>query len=415
MIAHLGEEYHFKVVTRNTDYTDTLPYPGIVPDGWTSQQGFEGYYISRQRLNRKSIRHLLQSTAYDLVYINGIYSWYFSLLPLLLSRKHGKPVVVSARGMLSSQALGVKSLKKTLFLKMAQRLNLYNHVCFHATNEKEAGDIRSLFGKDTCVKIAPNLPVKMEHRFAAKIKKPGDLVLISIARISPEKNTLYALQTLKNLPQDDRTTIQFDMYGPVYDQDYWGECRKIIEFLPSNIHVNYHGSISREEISGKFNLSHFLLMPTRGENFGHTILESLQSGCPVIISDRTPWRKLENVVVSRKSQVVSERQEEEHDDRRRRKEDHSPQTTTHSEQAEGVASRKLQIVSRIQKGDSIKSAAGVGWDIPLEDPGKFTEIIQKALWMDQQEYEAMSVRAYEYAMEVSHDKVVVEKNRELFG
>lgn len=37
-----------------------------------------------------------------------------------------------------------------------------------------------------------------------------------------------------------------------------------------------------------------LLMPTLGENFGHVIPEALISGCPVLISDRTPWRELES-------------------------------------------------------------------------------------------------------------------------
>ena len=31
-------------------------------------------------------------------------------------------------------------------------------------------------------------------------------------------------------------------------------------------------------------------MPTRGENFGHAIFESLQVGTPVLLSDQTPWR-----------------------------------------------------------------------------------------------------------------------------
>jgi glycosyltransferase involved in cell wall biosynthesis len=34
-------------------------------------------------------------------------------------------------------------------------------------------------------------------------------------------------------------------------------------------------------------------LPTRGENFGHVISESLQAGCPVLISDQTPWQGLE--------------------------------------------------------------------------------------------------------------------------
>jgi glycosyltransferase involved in cell wall biosynthesis len=38
--------------------------------------------------------------------------------------------------------------------------------------------------------------------------------------------------------------------------------------------------------------SHFFVLPTLGENFGHAIVEAWQSGIPVVISDRTPWRGL---------------------------------------------------------------------------------------------------------------------------
>ena len=35
--------------------------------------------------------------------------------------------------------------------------------------------------------------------------------------------------------------------------------------------------------------------PTLGENYGHVIYEALDSGCPVLISDQTPWRGLSEV------------------------------------------------------------------------------------------------------------------------
>jgi glycosyltransferase involved in cell wall biosynthesis len=35
-----------------------------------------------------------------------------------------------------------------------------------------------------------------------------------------------------------------------------------------------------------------MLLPTLGENFGHSIIEALSAGLPVIISNRTPWKNL---------------------------------------------------------------------------------------------------------------------------
>jgi glycosyltransferase involved in cell wall biosynthesis len=37
-----------------------------------------------------------------------------------------------------------------------------------------------------------------------------------------------------------------------------------------------------------------MLMPSLTENFSYTVLESLQAGIPVLISDQTPWRDLQS-------------------------------------------------------------------------------------------------------------------------
>jgi glycosyltransferase involved in cell wall biosynthesis len=42
---------------------------------------------------------------------------------------------------------------------------------------------------------------------------------------------------------------------------------------------------------------HGVFLPSRGENFGHVILESFMAGRTVIISDQTPWRKLQELGV----------------------------------------------------------------------------------------------------------------------
>jgi glycosyltransferase involved in cell wall biosynthesis len=38
-----------------------------------------------------------------------------------------------------------------------------------------------------------------------------------------------------------------------------------------------------------------MFMPTRGENFGHIILESLQHGTPTLVSDQTPFTGCDGV------------------------------------------------------------------------------------------------------------------------
>ena len=50
----------------------------------------------------------------------------------------------------------------------------------------------------------------------------------------------------------------------------------------------------RDEIFQLFVKYDVFYFPTKGENFGQVIWESLSCGCPVLISDQTPWNNIES-------------------------------------------------------------------------------------------------------------------------
>jgi glycosyltransferase involved in cell wall biosynthesis len=65
--------------------------------------------------------------------------------------------------------------------------------------------------------------------------------------------------------------------------------------MPGNIQVRYLGSVPHSEILGIFASHDVFFFPTLAENNGYVILEALLAGCPVLLSDRTPWRGLESI------------------------------------------------------------------------------------------------------------------------
>ena len=74
---------------------------------------------------------------------------------------------------------------------------------------------------------------------------------------------------------------------------YWEKCQRIIDDLPENIQVKYNGTIGHEKVVREMASHDLFFLPTLGENFGHVIFEALAAGCPILISDQTPWRNLE--------------------------------------------------------------------------------------------------------------------------
>lgn len=351
LVEHLKEEFEFSIITRDTDYIETVPYANVKSNEWnTLPNGIKVYYISQDQLTRSTIRSLLRKSEFDSVYLNGIYSLYFTLIPLFyLRKKRDKKIVIAARGMFSEGSMSIKKTKKQFFLRAVKVLKLFDNVVFHATTEAEKHEIRAICGDRMQIRTAANLPQKEEAAPLAKREKKAETVrLVNVARIAPEKNLLYALQVLKQV----KTNVEFDFYGPVYDQEYWAECKLVLDELPQNVNANYKGSIESGKVQEMLKNYHFMFMPTTGENFGHIILQSLSAGCPVIISDQTPWKHL-----------------------------HEKNT---------------------------------GWDLPLDKMSDFAAVIDSCALMSQPEYDRMSKTAYERGLEYAHDPHLLEQNRHLF-
>jgi glycosyltransferase involved in cell wall biosynthesis len=352
LVDHLKDEFDFYIVTRDTDYCESKPYPNIISNEWnTVADGVNVFYFSQNNLTRSNIRKLLRQTTFDSVYLNGIFSLYFTLLPLYYLRKHkNKKVVIAARGMLAESALGVKKMKKRFFLRAVKTLKLFDQVIFHASTENEKEDIRKALGNSMEIKIAGNLPqLSVATENTERIKTPGMLKLVNVARIAPEKNLLLALQILHQVKEN----VSFDFYGPVYNNEYWEECKAAMKTLPPNILINYKGSLESNKVLAELDKYHMLFMPTRGENFGHIILQSLSVGCPVIISDQTPWKNLKK--------------------------------------------------------------ENVGWDLSLDDLSAFSVAIDTAAQMNQQEYNNMSQSAFVFAKKYIDNPEIIKQNRHLFN
>ncbi len=292
LVEHFCNDFDFYIVTRDTDYCENEPYHTIKSNQWnTLINGSKVYYISQSALSASLLKEICKKEDFDLAYINGVYSFYFSILPLYYLRKRHKKVILATRGMLAKSAVNVKRTKKLLFLKLSKLIGLFSGITFQASTLAEVEDIKKAFGKNAKIQLAANLPKKGSSRInPTREKISGKLKLINIARIAPEKNLKFALEILK----DVKAEINFDFYGPIYNDDYFGECTQLIKELPENILVTYKDSIESEKVNKAFQQSHAMLMPTLGENFGHIILESFVAGCPVIISNQTPWRNLES-------------------------------------------------------------------------------------------------------------------------
>lgn len=360
LVHILGDEFRFKIVTLDRDLGSNVCYPGIEPNQWRPVGKADVFYISPINITLNYLRYLINSTNYDVLYLNSFFSFDFSIKPLILRHLgliRKTKIIIAPRGEFSSGALRIRAFKKRSYLLLAKFLGLYNDVTWQASSNYEIEDITrmlqniSMSASPKSIVLAPNLSnIKCDkNETNTDKKKKGVLKAVFLSRISPKKNLDGALSMINGLNGD----ITFNIYGPIEDRSYWLKCLRIIIGLQSNINVQYKGPISHEKVVPCLSNHDLFFFPTHGENYGHVIIEAFVAGCPVIISDQTPWRNLK--------------------------------------------------------------AKGVGWDISLAQSEKFKAVLQKCVDMDDNEMKILSRCAREYGEQWAFNEKSIQLNRILFN
>lgn len=354
LVERLGEEFEFLLVTRDRDIGDPIPYPRVEKNVWTRVGKALVWYLPAKRYSVRRVVDLMRKTPCDVLYFNSLFSRKFTLVPLCLWRlglSRSYRAVLAPRGELGRGALSLKRYRKLAFLHGARALRIFQGVTWQASSAHEKADIELWF-RGAAVTIAPDLPAAAATTDASEGRMPkiaGELRLVFLSRIARVKNLNQALQMLRFVRGD----IAFDIYGPKEDLRYWAECERVIETLPRNINVRYMGAVPHETVPKLLGSYHLLYFPTLGENFGHAMVEALASGCPVLTSDRTPWRDLQS--------------------------------------------------------------AGAGWDVPLEDAARFVETLQQCADMGADDFARLSQRALAYGISKCDLCDSLESNRRLLS
>ncbi|MDP1955351.1 MAG: glycosyltransferase family 4 protein [Polaromonas sp.] len=291
LVRALGSTYDFRIVCLDRDHGLNHPYPNIAHGQWQKQDDALVRYVAPHELGFSFCKEIISEVKPDMIYLNSLFDRAFSMKPVLaLGGGRATPILLTPRGELSPGALGLKAGRKRLFLSVARAAALYSKVHWHACSKPEAERIQKLFSPELRKTfLASNLPEAGQTSIRRHAPKyPGKLRIVLAARISPMKNTLAAIRMACKLAEG----VELDLWGPLEDKDYWQTCQREIAQIPPGITVNYRGEVEHEKLHVLLHEYDAMLLPTLGENFGHSIIEALDAGLPVVVSDRTPWRSL---------------------------------------------------------------------------------------------------------------------------
>lgn len=277
------------IVTRNHDMGETETYKNI-KSGWNDRGNCKVLYLSDKEYGYRKYEEVIKEINPDVIYLQGLFQ--NCIIPcLFLAKKHNIPVLLAPRGELCAGAFK-KKYKKVPYIIFLKMFGLLNKVHFQSTSEEETEAIMKHLGiTEDRIHFLTNVPSIPKKEYPVPEKQSGVAKFVFISRIVRKKNLKAAISYFKNIDGD----VTFDIYGPIEDKDYWQECQDEIKLLPSNIKVNYCGLVSHDQIHETFARYHAFLFPTLSENFGHVIAEALSVGCPVIISNQTPWNDVQYI------------------------------------------------------------------------------------------------------------------------
>lgn len=286
----LMDNYDCYIITHNHDLGEKKQYDNIV-SGWNDRGNSKVLYLGDNEYISSRFEEIICEVKPDIIYLQSLFQT--CVLPCLtLAKKYGTKVLLAPRGELCAGAFR-KKYKKLPYIYLLKVLRCLRSVFYQSTSDEETKAIKKYLGADEKrifgLTNIPSVPQPRSESFEYVQKKAGEARLVFLSRIHPKKNLIQAIKCLKNI----NGNIIFDIYGSLEDEGYWKICQKEISNLPENIIVNYCGLVSHAEVHGIFSTYDAFLFPTFSENYGHVIIEALTAGCPVIISDRTPWNDLE--------------------------------------------------------------------------------------------------------------------------
>jgi glycosyltransferase involved in cell wall biosynthesis len=255
-------------------------------------------YAAREMLRPLQFIKILKSVNHKIIYLNSFFNSRFSIFPIVAWRLGvicQTPVLLAPRGEFSPGALSIKAWKKRAFIAVARASGIYRDIYWHASTEYERTDIMRVMGVPASrIYVARNLgSQKRDLPIPVSGRTESELSVCFLSRISRKKNLDFALRTLKHV----KRPIKFTIYGPLEDIEYWAECKKIATQLPSHINVHYLGALDPSEVVDALAKHDVFFLPTKGENFGHVLLEAWLAGLLILTSDQTPWRGLGEIGV----------------------------------------------------------------------------------------------------------------------
>lgn len=281
----LYKEYDFYIACYDRDHGDTKPYQNIEYNTWNQVGNAKVWYIPEGKFTKKTILKLSKDK--DIIYLTSFFEQYgYNTLILKKQKKINIPIALASMGVFSQDAMNRKALKKRIFIKVCNTFKLFKNITWSVTSEIEAKDVKRIIGNDVKYVVAEDLP---RTNVPGRTRKFGTtLKIVFLSRICEHKNLSIVIDAVNALKKNEN--IELYIYGPIEEKKYWEKC--LMKLKNVKYKWKYGGDVPSEKVQDILSKYDIFILPSKSENYGHAIFEAMSVGCIPIISDRTPWKEL---------------------------------------------------------------------------------------------------------------------------
>lgn len=202
------------------------------------------------------------------------------------AQRKRKPCVVSLHGSFMQSALVNCGMMKRIWWNYVLHPAIVKATCIHATSEQEYEDFR-LLGYKNPVAIIPNV-FRAPHDASLYKKRDNKFRVGYLGRLHPHKQIELLIEAWKQLPYNDGELVLIGQ-----GDDTYTSFLKNLAASHSAGNIRFMGFKEGDEKYEAIAQCDLMCLPSKSENFGMVVPETLSVGVPVWASTGTPWQALQ--------------------------------------------------------------------------------------------------------------------------
>ncbi|MEP6391043.1 MAG: glycosyltransferase [Halioglobus sp.] len=222
---------------------------------------------------------------YDLVHIHGLFSYVNGLASRIAQRKN-IPYVVTPHGMASRYGMRHKAFLKNLSFNLIERTLLTRSAAIHFTSKiesEEFGDLGIAVNQFRIPLAVKPLVRGSEERFFEKYPSLIDSEIIYfLGRIDPIKNIELLISGFL-LTAQTRARSRLVISG-AGKKEYVIRLKKMLKQSNLDGKVVWTGHLNAQEKEDALSVADVLVMPSKSESFGLSVVEALSVGVPCVLT-----------------------------------------------------------------------------------------------------------------------------------